>query len=100
MKLRIGDFEIAAPGPQAAGSTKVRFGYAFTEIDGAVWDAWLKANHDSDLLRNKVLFGSHSLLEVENFCIANRRGVRTGMEQATTSGVALPANPGRPFSVG
>lgn len=58
---------------------QVFYGFGLTEISDDVWITWLKKHPDSDLLRNRVLFGG-SRGEVEAFCVHNSRS-KTGLER-------------------
>ena len=60
-------------------SWQVFYGFGLTEVPDDVWITWLKKHSDSDLLKNRILYGG-SRGEVEAFCVHNMRS-KTGLER-------------------
>jgi hypothetical protein len=56
-------------------------GYGFTEVANDLWDAWFKANAQSDMVLNGVIFGADSLAVAHVMARNNgRRGAKSGLE--------------------
>jgi hypothetical protein len=57
-------------------------GYGFTEVADDLWDAWFKANAQSDMVLNGVIFGADNLAVAHVMARNNsRRGVKSGLRQ-------------------
>lgn len=68
------------PGVVVTGGPMTIAGFAVTQVPKHIWDEWLAANWNSDMVLNHLVFGHEDQNECAALCWKYTR-VRSGLEQ-------------------